>query len=184
MLEVWRWFSSDFLHIDLDHIIFVTSEVSIGTLVLIFWSSYQITYSGPVELPATGTVQMCRELVQILPTEVVVLQQQTAQLLEWRYTTENGSARDWESGWVTQLRTAKSVSRDSLFRAMWRFTIITSEPIRKVNLWCCNLPWLLLCLSFSLLSLAVWIAWIAVSLVYQQYYVYIRGQSTSTPDIR
>ena len=38
--------------------------------------------------------------------------------------------------------------------------------------------------SFSLLSLAVWIAWIAVSLVYQQYYVYIRGQSTSTPDIR
>ena len=38
--------------------------------------------------------------------------------------------------------------------------------------------------SFSLLSLAVWIAWIAVSLVYQQYYVYIRGQATSTPDIR
>ena len=38
--------------------------------------------------------------------------------------------------------------------------------------------------SFSLLSLAVLIAWIAVSLVYQQYYVYIRGQATSTPDIR
>ena len=31
--------------------------------------------------------------------------------------------------------------------------------------------------TFSLVSLSVWIAWIAVSLVYQQYYVYIRGGS-------
>ena len=29
--------------------------------------------------------------------------------------------------------------------------------------------------SYSLLSLAVWIAWIAVSLVYQEYYKYIKG---------
>jgi len=29
--------------------------------------------------------------------------------------------------------------------------------------------------TFSLLSILVWIAWIAVSLVYQQYYAYIRG---------
>ena len=29
--------------------------------------------------------------------------------------------------------------------------------------------------TYSLLSLAVWIAWVAVSLVYQEYYKYIKG---------
>ena len=33
--------------------------------------------------------------------------------------------------------------------------------------------------TYSLLSLAVWIAWVAVSLVYQEYYKYIKGPAVS-----
>ena len=50
-VEGWRcrrWFSAGLLHVDLDHFIFIMSDVSIGTLVLILGSSYQITYSCPV----------------------------------------------------------------------------------------------------------------------------------------